>query len=340
MFEKIIDSYKTLIIIPVIIALLSLAFVAFNGLEEGVELKGGSQAELQMTDSISTVDFEKQLSSDLGTSEVKVTSNGDNKVTVELGSSVNSTTFSSAINGKAKLISYNAIGPVLSEEAMGQIYIAMIFAFLFMAITVFIVFREFVPSIGVILAAACDIIIAIGGMSIFKIPLSIASVGALLMLIGYSVDTDILLTTRLLKRKEGTVVERAKRAMSTGLTMSIAAIVAMSILFVVTMIIMPEATTLSNISAVLVIGLCADILTTWLMNLGILRMYINHKHQVKQEKYNISQTNSSNEDKKQTNENKNKNKSNKKSKSQNKKSRKNKKSKKNKKSSKGKKGGN
>ena len=186
------------------------------------------------------------------------------------------------------MISYNEIGPVLSEEAMGQIYVAMIFAFLFMAVTVFIVFREPVPSVAIILAALCDILIALGGMSIFKIPLSIASVGALLMLIGYSVDTDILLTTRLLKRREGTVESRAKNAMYTGLTMSFAAIAAMGILFVVTKLIMPEATTLSNISAVLVIGLVGDILSTWLMNLGILKTYIDWRQSKKQDKYNIS----------------------------------------------------
>jgi preprotein translocase subunit SecF len=157
-----------------------------------------------------------------------------------------------------------------------------------MAVTVFIVFREPVPSVAIILAALCDILIALGGMSIFKIPLSIASVGALLMLIGYSVDTDILLTTRLLKRREGTVESRAKNAMYTGLTMSFAAIAAMGVLFVVTKLIMPEATTLSNISAVLVIGLIGDILSTWLMNLGILKTYIDWRQSKKQDKYNIS----------------------------------------------------
>jgi preprotein translocase subunit SecF len=76
--------------------------------------------------------------------------------------------------------------------------------------------------------------------------------------------------------------------MYTGLTMSFAAIAAMGILFVVTVLIMPEATTLSNISAVLVIGLIGDILSTWLMNLGILKTYIDWRQSKKQEKYNIS----------------------------------------------------
>ena len=288
------ENHKILIAIPIILALLSLVLIGFHGLEQGVDLKGGSQAELQLLGSVTPSELEDTLDAKLNTNNIKVTSNGNNKVTVELENNINSSTFTSAINGKAKVISYNEIGPVLSEEAMGQIYVAMIFAFLFMAITVFVVFREPVPSVAIILAALCDILIALGGMSIFKIPLSIASVGALLMLIGYSVDTDILLTTRLLKRREGTVEERAKNAMYTGLTMSFAAIAAMGILFVVTKILMPEATTLSNISAVLVIGLIGDILSTWLMNLGILKTYIDWRQSKKQEKYNVSSSSSKN----------------------------------------------
>ena len=282
------ENHRILIAIPIILALLSLVLIGFNGLEQGVDLKGGSQAELQLLGSVTPTELQNSLDAQLNTNNIKVTSNGNNKVTVELENNINSSTFTNALDGKAKVISYNEIGPVLSEEAMGQIYIAMLFAFLFMAITVFIVFREPVPSVAIILAALCDILIALGGMSIFKIPLSIASVGALLMLIGYSVDTDILLTTRLLKRREGTVEERAKNAMYTGLTMSFAAIAAMGILFIVTIIIMPEATTLSNISAVLVIGLIGDILSTWLMNLGILKTYIDWRQSKKQEKYNIN----------------------------------------------------
>ncbi len=288
MLEKMLENHKILIAIPIILALLSLVLIGVNGLEQGVDLKGGSQAELQLLDSVTPTELEQTIDAKLNTNNIKVTNNGNNKVTVELENNVNSSTFTSTINGKAKVISYNEIGPVLSEEAMGQIYIAIIFAFLFMAVTVFIVFREPVPSIAIILAALCDILIALGGMSIFKIPLSIASVGALLMLIGYSVDTDILLTTRLLKRREGTVESRAKNAMYTGLTMSFAAIAAMGILFVVTKLIMPEATTLINISAVLVMGLIGDILSTWLMNLGILKTYIDWRQSKKQDKYNIS----------------------------------------------------
>lgn len=279
MLEKFMNSYKALIIIPVIITIIALGVIAFNGIEEGIELRGGSIAVLEMNEPISSIALENQLkdslnSQGLSVNEVDVVSNSGTDITVQMGTEVNSTAFDNALEGKGNISSYNAIGPVLSEEAMVQVYWAMAFAFIFMAITVFIIFREPIPSLGVILAAGSDIIIAIAGMSIFNISLSIASVGALLMLIGYSVDTDILLTTRILKRKEGTIVERAKEAMKTGMTMSIGAIVSMVVLYIVTIVMIPEASTLTDIAAVLIIGLVADILTTWVMNLGILRWYV------------------------------------------------------------------
>ena len=198
--------------------------------------------------------------------------------------------FRKAMEGVGTVSSFNTVGPVLSEEAMNQVYWAILFAFIFMAITVIIVFRQIVPALAVILSAFLDIVFAAGGMAALHVPLSVASVGALLMLIGYSVDTDIMLTTRLLRRKNGTEVERATEAMKTGLTMSIAAIAAMTVLYVVTVLTMPQARTLSEISIVLILGLIADILNTWFLNLGILRKYMDYLNNKKQNKKNKKNT--------------------------------------------------
>ena len=272
--NRFLESYKTLIAIPVAITVIALILVAVLGINEGIELKGGTTAVLQLEKPISENNLESLISSSLGNPTVDVTSIKNNQATVEIAGDTDVVKLSSALSGTATITSYQQVGPVLGEEAMTQVYYALAFAFLFMSITVFIIFRNFVPSMAVIFAALSDIIIALGGMSLFGIPLSVASVGALLMLIGYSVDTDILLTTRILKRKEGTVTERAVEAMKTGFTMAAAAIGSMVALYVVVMVFIPAAQTLADIAAVLIIGLAADILTTWLMNLGILRWYL------------------------------------------------------------------
>ncbi|MFY9637991.1 MAG: protein translocase subunit SecF [Methanobacterium sp.] len=275
--DKILDSYKPLIIIPVIITLIALGIILTGGLQEGIDLKGGSIAILQLEQPVTNDQLSIMVQNATGVQAdlITVTTTGTNQSTVQIaGSAADVVAVASALNGTATIQSYRSVGPLLSKQSLTQVYYALAFAFIFMSITVFIIFRNLVPSMAVILAAFCDIIIAIGGMSVFGIPLSLASVGALLMLIGYSVDTDILLTTRVLKRREGTINERAKDAMKTGFTMAAAAIGSMMALYLVVKFFMPYAQVLDQIAAVLIIGLVADVLATWLMNLGILRWYM------------------------------------------------------------------
>ena len=277
MLDKILDSYKPLIIIPVIITLIALGIILTGGLQQGIDLKGGSIAILQLEQPVTNDQLSIMVQNSTGVQAdlITVTTTGTNQSTVQIaGSAADVVAVASALNGTATIQSYRSVGPLLSKQSLTQVYYALAFAFIFMSITVFIIFRNLVPSLAVILAAFCDIIIAIGGMSVFGIPLSLASVGALLMLIGYSVDTDILLTTRVLKRREGTINERAKDAMKTGFTMAAAAIGSMMALYLVVKFFMPYAQVLDQIAAVLIIGLVADVLATWLMNLGILRWYM------------------------------------------------------------------
>jgi preprotein translocase subunit SecF len=277
MLDKILDSYKPLIIIPVIITLIALGIILTGGLQQGIDLKGGSIAILQLEQPVTNDQLSIMVQNATGVQAdlITVTTTGTNQSTVQIaGSAADVVAVSSALNGTATIQSFRSVGPLLSKQSLTQVYYALAFAFIFMSITVFIIFRNLVPSMAVILAAFCDIIIAIGGMSVFGIPLSLASVGALLMLIGYSVDTDILLTTRVLKRREGTINERAKDAMKTGFTMAAAAIGSMMALYLVVKFFMPYAQVLDQIAAVLIIGLVADVLATWLMNLGILRWYM------------------------------------------------------------------
>jgi len=272
--DKFLSSYKPLIAIPVIITVIALVLLATNGLTQGIDLRGGTNVVIDLQQDTSAQELQSIISNGIGNNQVEVTSIVNQKATVEIAGETDAVKLTNVLAGVGTIESLQSVGALLSERALTQVYYAIAFAFLFMAITVFIVFRELVPSIAVILAAFSDIVIALGGMSLFGIPLSVASVGAILMLIGYSVDTDILLTTRVLKRREGTINERAIDAMKTGFTMAAAAIASMVTLYLVVIFFMPFAHTLSQIASVLIIGLVADVLATWLMNLGVLRLYM------------------------------------------------------------------
>ncbi|RAP44833.1 MAG: preprotein translocase subunit SecF [Methanosphaera sp. rholeuAM6] len=266
-------SHKPLILVPVILMILSLLYLGIFGLNQGVDLKGGTLVTLELKEQMSETDVTNTIKSGLGAAEVETSLSG-NTATVTISGDVDQAQFEQKFSDKFNILSFKSVGALLSEAAMGQIAYALLFAFVFMAITVFYVFRDPVPSLAIILSAICNLSIAVGSMSLFGIPLSVASVGALLMLIGYGVDTDILLTTRLLKRTDGDLDDRAEGACKTGITLTISALASMVVLFIVVKIFIPSAQVLEDISAVLIMGLISDLLSTWLMNLGILKWHM------------------------------------------------------------------
>ncbi len=170
---------------------------------------------------------------------------------------------------------YNArtVGPTLGKTFRNQGIKALILAFVLMVVVIFMAFRDVVPSIAVLQAAICDALLALGGMSIFGIPLEPASLAALLMLIGYSVDSDILLTARVLRQRTGQVNERIDNAMKTGLTMTGTTLVVMIVIIVISST-LTHIPTLQSIGSILFLGLLADLMTTWFTNAGIIKWYV------------------------------------------------------------------
>ncbi|HIP89532.1 MAG TPA: protein translocase subunit SecF [Thermococcus paralvinellae] len=166
------------------------------------------------------------------------------------------------------------VQPTFGAMARRQGIKAIFLAFLGMAIVVFLFFRVPVPSFTVIFSAFSDMVIALALMGIFGIELSQATIAALLMLIGYSVDSNILLTTRLLKRKEDTVEEAYFSAVSTGFTMSTTTLGALASLWLFS-----TAKVIDEIAIVLIFGLLADFMNTWILNAGVLRWVIAKKEE-------------------------------------------------------------
>ena len=164
------------------------------------------------------------------------------------------------------------VSPTLGSAFYSTAINAGILGFILVIIVVFAFFRKVVPSMAVIASAILDILGAMGLMALFRIPLTLSSIPALLMLIGYSIDTDTMLTTKVLTRREESPAARAHDAMMTGLTMTGTTIAAMAVMLVFSIIGQMEV--MYEISAVLLSGLLFDITSTWLMNAPVLLWYV------------------------------------------------------------------
>ena len=95
----------------------------------------------------------------------------------------------------------------------------------------------------------------------------------MLALIGYSVGTDILLTSELLKSGRTDYGHSVLRAAKTGITLTLAALVALLAMFLIS-----GSTVIEQIAIVMLIGLLIDMPATWFTNAGIMRMWMERKH--------------------------------------------------------------
>ncbi|MBW2990498.1 protein translocase subunit SecF [Candidatus Woesearchaeota archaeon] len=279
-------QYKKLLFIPFIILLIAIISIVVHAgitgdfINRGVSLKGGIVITVPVAEPVSVDEIEALLASSFPADDIDVRSIaefGEQKAIIissdNLGLEKN---VLEALEEKLPDAKENAstetTGPSLGAGFFKQTMIALVIAFVFMGIVIFLYFRTFIPSMAAILAVFSDIVVTLAIVNLLGIKLSTAGIAAFLMLIGYSVDTDILLSTRVLKRKEGTVFQRILSAAKTGLTMNATTLVA-----VIIALILSQSEIIRQIMIILLIGLLVDVINTWLQNTGLLRYYLEYK---------------------------------------------------------------
>lgn len=266
-------TYKTLMIVPLLIMLFSVIYfiyLSYSGLDLDIDLKGGTQMVIETPSPVDMKSIENILS-EFTPNIRQASSLKGYTLIIELDSSVDT----NAVKEKLKASGYDfdkyseqSVGSTLGASFFKQAQIALLVAFIFMAAVVFIVFRMPLPSFYMVVVAVADILEALVFTQIFGVKLSLATFAALLLLIGYSVDSDILLTTRVLKTTEDTPKERIKNAMKTGLTMAGTTLAAVLVLYFAT-----SSAVIQQIASVLLIGLVFDVVNTWMFNAPLIRWY-------------------------------------------------------------------
>jgi preprotein translocase subunit SecF len=283
-------NYKLLLIIPVVLLLFSLIYLTIfyqnNGdfIRKDISLLGGTSVTIQSD--LDIFELQQNLGDklpDLNIREISDLISGKRIALIIETSTDGDTT---------KSILEDYLGYTLDEENSSfefsessftkdfyrQLIMANLLAFLLMSIVVFILFKNIVPSITIILCVLTDIIFTITVVNLLGIKISTGGIIAFLMLIGYSVDTDILLTNRILKRNEGKLNSKIYGAFKTGITMTLASLVAVLAAFFVVKSLSPV---LTQIFLIISIGLFFDIINTWITNVSILKWYVLSKEKTK-----------------------------------------------------------
>jgi len=175
----------------------------------------------------------------------------------------------------AKVKTWTIILNILLGFFMGNFFLSInpiasaIIFLAFATVLIRIYIKNSIPAFAVMLSAFADIVMTLAVVNLVGMKLSTAGIVAFLMLIGYSVDTDILLTTRLLKKKEG-VNKALFGAFKTGTTMTMTSIIAITTALIV---VFPFSSVLNQIFTILLIGLGFDLFNTWVTNASIIKWY-------------------------------------------------------------------
>ena len=286
------QHYKKLQIIPILLLVFAIGQLVLQYtstgdlMNKGISLKGGSTITVPYHQSIDLQGLETQLQQEFPEADlsIRTLSAAGKTVGYTVESNVQSkediaavtTILKSVLPFQDKDFSVEVVDSSLGESFFIQTAWALLFAFIFMGIVVFIYTRSFLPSVLLILATVSNLVATLAIFNLTGEKLGTGGIAAFLMLVGYSVDAEILLASRVVKRKEGTTMDRIYSAIGTGMTMTLATLVA-----VTAALIFVNNEVVHQIMLILFIGLFVDMINTWIQNVGLLRSHLEKKKQPK-----------------------------------------------------------
>ena len=193
---------KITLFISLIFCIVSFFSLFINGLNFGIDFKGGSLIEVRSDESINISNVRSRLSL-LNLGDVQIQNFGSEKnilVRVEASSSENNSSVLSSITNELQTFGEiqrtEVVGPKISSELIQKGILAIISAVGLMLFYIWIRF-EWQFSLGAVLALIHDVIITIGIFSFFQIEFNLSIIAALLTIIGYSMNDTVVVYDRI-----------------------------------------------------------------------------------------------------------------------------------------------
>ncbi len=197
------SKFKHANIFSISLFFISIIFIAFKGLNYGIDFKGGTLIELRTnnTEASSIRDVLKNM--DLGDVNVKkfgkegdflikVEQKGDNnKLIPEIKKNL-----SDGLNSDINFRRVENVGPKVSAELLKSGIIAISLSLAAMLFYIWVRF-EWQFSIGSILALFHDVIITLGIFSLLSLEINLSIIAAVLTIVGYSMNDTVVIYDRI-----------------------------------------------------------------------------------------------------------------------------------------------
>ena len=198
--------YKKLNILSLVTIIFSILFLLFNGLNLGVDFKGGTLIELRTENSITNIAEIRQSFLKMNLGDVTVKKFGkenDYLVKIEITKS-DDENFIKSINDKLSKdlgsdINFRRVenvGPKVSNELLRDGLLAISLSLAAMLFYIWIRF-EWQFSLGAVIALIHDVTITVGIFSFLSYEVNLSTVAAVLTIVGYSMNDTVVIFDRI-----------------------------------------------------------------------------------------------------------------------------------------------
>jgi preprotein translocase subunit SecF len=290
LFDFYYKNYKKLILIPIILLVFNLSVLAYNYFSTGSivnmdsSLKGGVTLTFNYDTEIDSNALKAYLMEKLETDDIDIVLLANQLSGKIIGYEILAESSTSKdlllsniedfINDELdeENISFGLQGSAIGDNFIKESSWLFIIGFLLIFAVSYIFFKEFIPALTINISTLSDIIGILAVFNLMGIKIGSVTIGALLMIIGYSSDSDLLLASSIFKKKDGNLKDRLGSAVKTQFTMNLTALITFVIMFALS-----SVDAIKQISLVLIIGIFFDLINTWLASASIQRVYLENK---------------------------------------------------------------
>ncbi|MEX0722773.1 MAG: protein translocase subunit SecF [Gracilimonas sp.] len=205
-------THRKAYIFSAVLFLVSLAAILTQGLQYGIDFKGGKEFVLAFQGPVNVVDMRSSLSEPLGAapeiklygSESEVLIRTDNESDISTVQGIISSTMEELYpENPFSVEKTDVVGPRFAEDLKWGALQAVIYAIVIIFIYILIRFRNWTFSAGAVAALVHDVVIVLGVFTIladlvpFSLQIDQALIAAFLTIVGYSLNDTVVVFDRI-----------------------------------------------------------------------------------------------------------------------------------------------
>ncbi|MFV0290738.1 MAG: protein translocase subunit SecDF [Mangrovibacterium sp.] len=224
---KFLEKRKIAYGISIVMIVLSLASIAINGFNYGIDFQGGRSYVVRLNQVVQVADVAEALATPFGKAPEVKTFGAENQVkitttykieelSIAVDEEVDQLLLSGLINAgyipqgtdvdtfdKDYRMSSSKVGPTISDDIKKDAFIAIGFALLVMFLYILARFSTWQYGLGAVISLAHDSVIVLGVFSMFRniLPFSLeidqAFIAAILTVVGYSINDTVIVFDRI-----------------------------------------------------------------------------------------------------------------------------------------------